>query len=331
MKTNDSFISVICPISNQADMLDSFIVELSQALSGSGGYHEIILIDNGSTDKTRVVMESILKMRPSVRYIRLTRRFSSEAAIAAGLDHAIGDVITVMAPGFDPPAMIMELVSEARKTNEIFIGNLVTGVPVAWKRKVADKFISWTLSKTLHFPLAHRTTYFLVFNRTTLNLLNSFRDRVRFIKAFAGLAGVPVRYFDYQPVNLKAEPTGRVRDQLRNMLDLVISNSIVPLRVVTLGGLLASVLNLAYIGYVICIALFKSHVAEGWVTLSLQSAGTFFILSLVLAVLGEYMGALLLDSKGRPPYFVLEDRHSAVMIEYEAQRRNIVTMSVSGE
>jgi hypothetical protein len=110
-----------------------------------------------------------------------------------------------------------------------------------------------------------------------------------------------------------------------------VSNSITPLRIATFGGLFVSFMNLLYIAYVLIIAMFKQHVAEGWVTLSLQNAGTFFALNLVLVVVGEYMGALLMDSKRRPPYFVLEDKYSAVMIERETQRRNVVNMSVSGE
>jgi hypothetical protein len=59
-----------------------------------------------------------------------------------------------MAPGFDPPSRVMGLVDEVRKTGDTLIGNLVSDVAVAWRKRVADRIVSWTLSKLLHFPLA---------------------------------------------------------------------------------------------------------------------------------------------------------------------------------
>jgi len=91
-------------------------------------------------------------------------------------------------------------------------------------------------------------------------------------------------------------------------------------------GLAASLINLLYVAYIVGIRLFKPHVAEGWTTLSLQTAGMFFFVFLILTVLGEYLGRVLIESKNRFPYHVLEDKRSSVMVPDEG-RKNVVLES----
>jgi hypothetical protein len=107
---------------------------------------------------------------------------------------------------------------------------------------------------------------------------------------------------------------------------MVVTNSTRPLRYVALLGMGASGLSFLYLLYVLAIALFKKHIAEGWITLSVTMAGMFFVLFLILAVIAEYIGRLLEESRDRPLYFVAEERTSSVLIP-DATRRNVVLES----
>ena len=109
-------------------------------------------------------------------------------------------------------------------------------------------------------------------------------------------------------------------------VSLIVTNSTRPLRYVALLGLLASLLNALYLVYVLVIALFKAHVAEGWITQSASVSGMFLFLFLILSVLAEYVGRLLEESRDRPLYFVAEERQSSVLIA-DATRRNVVNES----
>jgi polyisoprenyl-phosphate glycosyltransferase len=105
-----------------------------------------------------------------------------------------------------------------------------------------------------------------------------------------------------------------------------VGNSTRPLRLVGWLALLAAFLNLAYIGYVFAVRIFKTRVAEGWMTLSLQNAGMFLLLFLILAVVTEYVGRILDETRERPLYYIAEEANSSVMVP-SAERRNVVRES----
>jgi len=106
-------------------------------------------------------------------------------------------------------------------------------------------------------------------------------------------------------------------------VDIVVSNSTRPLRYLSWLGVIVAGLNVLYIGYIALIYLFKSDVAEGWVTQSMQSAVMFFFLFLTLAVLGEYVGQLLDEVRARPLYVARQERVSSVLIA-DGERVNVV-------
>jgi hypothetical protein len=92
-------------------------------------------------------------------------------------------------------------------------------------------------------------------------------------------------------------------------------------------GLLGALLNLAYAGYVVVIYLSRNAVAEGWTTLSLQISGMFFLVCLILAVMSEYVGAILGEVRSRPLYFIADESNSSVLLE-DTVRSSIVKESV---
>src|SRR5438105_2405397 len=97
-------------------------------------------------------------------------------------------------------------------------------------------------------------------------------------------------------------------------MGIIVTNSTHPLRFVSWLGLFGGTLNVLYVGYVAAIYLFKKDVAAGWTTLSLQTAGMFFFVFLILVILSEYIGRILEESKERPLYYVLEERNSSVLL-----------------
>jgi hypothetical protein len=109
-------------------------------------------------------------------------------------------------------------------------------------------------------------------------------------------------------------------------LSLIVTNSTQPLRLVTYLGLVASLFNVVYIGYVFMIWTFKPDPAEGWITTSLQNSTMFLLLFIILTVLSEYVGRLFAEMLDRPTYIVAEERTSSRMISDQG-RRNVVEQS----
>jgi hypothetical protein len=108
------FVSIVIPLSDDADILEDVVNDVESILKAHYQHYEMIFVDDGSRDHTRSVMEQRRETVSCLRYFRLSRRFGLEVAIECGLDHAIGDVVVVLRPECDPPALIPAFVEQAQ-------------------------------------------------------------------------------------------------------------------------------------------------------------------------------------------------------------------------
>ena len=325
-RISDCFVSVVVPCANSAAVLSPVVDQLHQILSANYQNFEILLIDDGSTDGTAELVETFLTRLEGIRYIRLSRAFGIEIAITAGFETAIGDYVAVAVPGFDPVDRLPGLIERVRQTGISAVGRPARRELSAFDR-LGRRIFYWFCRRILSLDLLEDVTHFLVVSRQLLNSVNQIKDKSRYLKAFTSYTGLPIVTFEYEPDQLGQPSRVGFWDSFNLAIDIIVSNSLRPLRIVSLFGLAASGINLLYIAYVGLIALFKRHVAEGWITLSTVIAVGFFVLSLVLATLAEYLGRVLVETKERPAYFVLEEKHSATLLPYQ-ERRNVVDASM---
>jgi hypothetical protein len=168
------------------------------------------------------------------------------------------------------------------------------------------------------------STQFRVLSRQAVNAITQVRDQYRYIRLISNFIGYSQIEYSYEPINRSGKTRRRGFWQSVNMAaDIVIANSAHPLRVVSVLGLIAGLLNLLYITYVVLIFLFKSQVAEGWTTTNFQSALMFFFIFVILTVLSEYVGRILNETRRRPLYYIFEEKNSSVMLA-DAERKNVV-------
>ncbi len=318
------FVSVVVPLRDDADILEPFVDELVEVLRAGWQNYEVVLVDDASRDGTRQVAQKLLQRHECLRYLRLSRRFGVEAAMVAGLDGVIGDVAVVLQPESDPPAMLPRFVEAARKSGGVVFGVRTTPSEQGWLYRALHRRFARLSASMLEFDLPDEATLFMAFTRQVLNAMGQYKDKSRALRIFGALVGFSREFMPYAPVpRRRPVRTKSVRQGIEHGVSLIVTNSTRPLRLVALLGLGASGLNAAYLLYVLGIALFKPHVAEGWATLSASISGMFLFLFLILAVLCEYVGRLLEESRDRPLYFVAEEQCSSVLVA-DAMRRNVV-------
>lgn len=321
------FVSVVVPVQDDADILAQFAEELVAVARAHWQNYEIVFVDDGSRDQSNAILAGLLKSHECLRSLRLSRSFGVEIAISAGLDTVIGDVVVVLQPEMDPPARVPQFVEEARKTNGIVMGVRTTERRESWLygagRQLFNRCVRWLLD----VDLPDRTTLFLAMTRQAMNAVAQIKDKSRALRLFGSYVGLPHRYIDYEPSERRSVPRNKgVREGIERATSLIVTNSTQPLRVMSVLGALLCALNLLYIVYIVFTFVFKTKVAEGWTTLSLQHAFMFAFLFAILSVLCEYVGRLLTETRDRPLYFVAEERTSSVMIRDE-DRRNVVVES----
>ena len=327
----DCFVSVVAPLRDDAPIVRAFVEEVLGVLRASYTNYELVLVDDGSEDGTDRIVSELLARFECVRYIRLSREFGEEIAITAGLDSVIGDFVVVMLPNSDPPALIPTFVQKVRAGAGIAFGIRQNRVGENLLVRFLVRLWYWYSGRFLKLRLPRNSSQFRALTRAAVNAHVRIRDRYRYLRMLSADVGYQATGVHY--VQIIRNPARRGRSLLSRIgvtLDIVVSNSTHPLRTVTYLGVLASLLNIAYVGYVVVVYVSRhGRVAEGWTTLSLQSAAMFFFVLLILTVMSEYLGHILVESRDRPLYYVLEERESPVRIA-TAQRRNVVTESVGG-
>ena len=192
-----------------------------------------------------------------------------------------------------------------------------------WYIRVAARIFYWYIARFVGLQLPRNTTHLRVLSRKAVNALLQIQRRELYFRVLPLYIGFHSEPFVYTQVDRGTSPRRRGFGELVNTaVALTIDNSSHPLRLVSVVALTASVMNVVYAAYVILVYLFKRQTAEGWVTVSLQSALQFFLLSLALAALCEYTGRIFNRVGGKPSFYIMDEKSSAV--ELREERLNVV-------
>lgn len=327
MASSDCFVSVIAPIYQDSKIVETFVAEVMQILQTHYAYYELILVNDGSEDDTAEKVTLLLKNYKCIRLINLSRHFGIEVAISSGLDSAIGDWVVVMLPETDPPQLIPSLIEQCRNGKDILIGVRQSRLDDAWWLRIGVNLFYWCCKRIFKISLIKNTTQFRVFSRQVVNVLIQVKDKYHYLPMLNSYVGYRSQTFVYESIKRTRHPKSKSLLEAINLgLQIIFINSVNPLRFASFLSLLASLFNLLYLGYIVLIYLFKEKVAEGWITLSTQNAIMFFFISIILAILCEYVGLLFAKSRDWAAYYIADEKTSSVLI-VEQERRNIVQES----
>jgi glycosyltransferase involved in cell wall biosynthesis len=308
----ESLLSIVAPLEGDSpDAVEAFVEETAAVLRGLVTHHEIILIDDGAPDDTVARVRALLGRHDFVRFLRLSRHFGEETAIAAGLDAAIGDYVAVMLPNMDPPALLPEFLERARGDADIVYGvRLHRKTEPVWYRLGARLFY-WYINSVVKLDLPKDSTQFRCMSRQVVNALSQIHGPDQYLRMLTSYIGFRKRALPYAPLNRMGAATVRPKREAVNLARaLIFDNTTHPLRMVTWAGA-----GLALVNFVV--ALSRAGSAD-----TVQSAGAFVVLTLMLAMIGEYVGGLTNRLRDRPAYYVREEHTSSVLLREE--RRNVV-------
>lgn len=320
---SDTLITVIAPLANDSLILRDFVAEVSRVLSSHYANHEIVLVDDHSSDGTLDVARGLLREFPCVRLIRLSRPFGADVAITAGLDAAIGDYAVVMRPRSDPPSVIPELVRLAASGHGLVVGTSPRHAGRGPIVSLGRKAFFWILRRVLPQAPPSDATGLCALSRPAINAVTRVKSKHRHLGLLSCALGFDAISFPYTQISRTPQPPLRpLREAVDEAVSGLVTHSVLPLRLASHLGALAAGLNLVYVGYVLAVNLIKQRVAEGWTTLSLQQSCMFFLLFVHLTILSEYIAHILRESQDRPLYHVLDEQVSALAPPH-ADRRNV--------
>ena len=330
MTVADCFVSVVAPLRDDAAIVPAFLEETMAVLRDTYANYELVLVDDGSTDDTSGVVRRLLPEYECVRLIRLSRHFGEETAIAAGLDTVIGDFVAVLLPNTDPPRLIPEMVARSRAGVGVVFGVRTNRGGESLAVRLGARLWYWYSRHFLDLNLPENSSQMRVLSRQAVNAVVQIRDKYRYLRILSADVGYAHAGLPYEPIlRDPAKPSRSFLERVSVTVDIIIANSQHPLRLVTVIGLVASGLNMLYMVYIVLIYFSRDDVAPGWTTLSMQSAVMFLLVFMVLSVMSEYLGHILVESRQRPLYHVLDEHNSPTVIA-DRERRNVVLESRGG-
>ena len=299
--------SVVAPVYNESATLPHFYERLVAVMEGLGEPFEIILVDDGSKDNSLQVMRELHARDARVKVIGLSRNFGHQIVITAGIDVADGDAVVVMDSDLqDPPEVIPDLVAEWKRGNEIvFAVRTQRKGETAFKLATAKLFYR-SLSRITAVNIPHDTGDFRLMDRRAVLAMRRLREHHRFMRglsAWIGFRQVGVPYVRQERfAGTTAYP---LRKMVRLAIDATTSFSYVPLQLATSVGFFIAALSVVAIVVAIVLRLANQTVI-GQATTLIVVLFLGGIQLMFLGVLGEYLGRIYDEVKGRPLYLVDE-------------------------
>jgi polyisoprenyl-phosphate glycosyltransferase len=307
-------LSVVLVVRNQSSELHPILADVIATIAPLVSDYELIVVDNASEDDSVKTLKQLTSAEglPNLQVYALTKEVDSDTASWVGLENALGDFVAVIDPLTDDinflPTMLDHAVSGA---DVVFAANerkprqsLAYRACIRVFDMLYKRFNGIRLSK-------EAPQYRILSKRVVSFILQHPLPAVtyRHLPATGGFTRENLSYSAHP----KPTSTKRLGESIERGVRLLVSTTRAPMRMVTSLSLFSAVTNLLYSVYVIAIALLKSDVAPGWATLSLQQSGMFFLMSLVLLVLGEYILHMARLSNEGPPYHVAQEFTSTVM------------------
>ncbi len=300
-------LSIVVPCFNEEACLAALHERLGAAARTTfGGSYEIVLVNDGSTDRSWPMMAQIAAFDDHVVAVDLSRNHGHQLALTAGLDLALGDLILVIDADLqDPPELIGAMVETMRREG----ADVVYGVrksragETAFKRATAHGFYR-LLARATEVDIPLDAGDFRLMSRRALDVLLAMPEQARFIRgmvAWIGFKQVPIIYD--RDERFAGETKYPLSKMLKFAFDALTGFSSAPLKLASHAGLALSVGSLLIILYILY-AWLAGHNIQGWTSLMLVVVVLGAVQMFVLALMGEYIGRLYNEAKGRPLYVV---------------------------
>jgi dolichol-phosphate mannosyltransferase len=296
-------LSVVAPVYDEEATINEFYARVCRALEGLR--FELILVDDGSTDATPAALDRLAAGDPRVRVVYLSRNFGHQTALTAGLDHARGDAVVMLDADLqDPPELIPRMLDHWREGCDIVYA-------VREQREGESRFKLTTaqwfyklFDKLAQVELQHNSGDFRLLDRGALDALLSMRERNRFLRGMTVWVGYRQAAVPYRrDPRYAGETKYTVSRMLRFSLDAISSFSHRPLQLATLLGFMISTLAFIAIPVVIGLRIAGSYLPGfGSITIVVLLLGGIQLIA--IGIIGEYVGRIYDEVKGRPLYLV---------------------------
>ena len=298
--------SIIAPVFNEADSVDTLYTRVEAVMAGLGEPWELLLVDDGSRDGSR---ERILQLAQEDRHVRpiiFSRNFGHQIAVTAGLDYSLGEAVVIIDADLqDPPEVSPELVEKWREGFEVVYAVRAERKGETWFKRATASLFYRLIYRITDVEIPVDTGDFRLIDRKVVDALKQMKERHRFLRGMAAWVGFRQIGVPYaRQARTAGETKYTFGKMVRFALNAVTGFSYFPLQIATYLGFVSAGISAIAIPVVIVLRLMGNQAFFGQASTLLAVLFLGGVQLISLGILGEYIGRLYDEAKGRPLYII---------------------------
>lgn len=317
-------LTIVSPFFNEAPGARAFYDALVSALDNQHYSFDMVFVDDGSSDQTLALLNAIADHDPRVTVLALSRNFGHQIALTAGIDYAFGEVVVTMDSDLQhPPSVILEMVEQYEAGFDVVYAARQGNENVSYFKAKASDMYYWLLKNLSNTTVVRGAADFRLTSQTVVRSLRQMRELHRYLRGmipWVGFSSTKITFV--QPDRLMGTPGYTWRKSFRLARHGLFSFSTIPLEFITWMGITMTLLALVYLIYTLIVAATVKTV-EGWASTIIVGLVIGGVQLISLGIIAQYIGMIFEEVKGRPLYFLKQERLSEHTTAYAKKSENI--------
>ncbi|REJ42613.1 MAG: glycosyltransferase [Microcystis flos-aquae TF09] len=299
-------ISVVVPLYNEEENIDALFRRLLAVLEALNTSYEVICVNDGSRDNTLKNLVEYHQRYPQIKVVNLSRNFGKDTAMSAGIDYSQGmAVIPIDADLQDPPELIAEMIEKWHEGYDVVYASRRVRIGESWFKRFSAEGFYQVINKLSRVSIPPNTGDFRLIDRRVVESIKKMPERQRFMKGIFAWVGYKQTsiLFDREP-RYQGQTKWNYWKLWNFAIDGITSFSFLPLKVWTYVGLIIALVSLVYASFLILRTIIFGIDVPGYASLMVAVLFLGGIQLLTLGIIGEYIGRVYEEVKGRPLYLV---------------------------
>ena len=300
-------LSVVVSVYNEEKALREFYKETNKILEQirkSGWEHELIFVNDGSSDNSLSILEELAKEDHDVKLISFSRNFGHEAAMIAGIDHSTGDGIICMDADLQhPPECIPKIIEKFSADYEVINMVRTKNKSAGLVKNITSSGFYWLINhiSDVHFE-PNASDFFAISSHVAQVLKDNYREKVRFLRGYVQNVGFKKTNIEYEA---RARVAGESKYSIKKLfifsINTILCFSNMPLKLGIYAGVFSAALGVLVMVYTLCT---RQGAPSGYATIVVLLCFMFAMMFLLIGIIGEYIAILFTELKDRPVYIV---------------------------
>lgn len=300
-------LSVVVSVYNEEKALREFYKETNKILEQirkSGWEHELIFVNDGSSDNSLSILEELAKEDHDVKLISFSRNFGHEAAMIAGIDHSTGDGIICMDADLQhPPECIPQIIEKFSAGYEVINMVRIKNKSAGLVKNITSSGFYWLINhiSDVHFE-PNASDFFAISSHVAQVLKDNYREKVRFLRGYVQNVGFKKTNIEYEA---RARVAGESKYSIKKLfifsINTILCFSNMPLKLGIYAGVFSAALGVLVMVYTLCT---RQGAPSGYATIVVLLCFMFAMMFLLIGIIGEYIAILFTELKDRPVYIV---------------------------